>query len=93
MLGVEIFQLRIITDYLFLEFFMSSVVLVVAIVGLTKSNLPADWDPHTAAGNGTDDGEDHAMAAIGQYASNLDTVAVDKSGRGKHKWYNEEICK
>lgn len=73
---------------------MITVVLVVAIVGLTKSALvdPGKWDSYY---NGTDDnngtmqtggGGGHAMAAIGHLAANLDTAAVDKSGRAKAKW-------
>lgn len=67
--------------------------LVVAIVGLTKSALvdPGKWDSYY---NGTDTngtmqtggGGGHAMAAIGHLAANLDTAAVDKSGRAKAKW-------
>lgn len=59
--------------------------MVVAIVGLTgTSSHSSKWYSQF---DGNDTGEDHALAAIGQYANNIDSVAVDKAGRGKHKWY------
>ena len=74
-----------------------------AIVGLaTPSSDPTKWqalreraaNSSLHSNNGTDAvyGEENnapplEMAAIGQYASNRDAVALDKTGQGKPKWY------
>jgi len=79
----------------FLALFL--VIIVVAIVGLaTPSSDPTKWQAllekasnnshHNSNGTYSDLEEDTALAAIGAYASNRDSVAVDKTGQGKPKW-------
>ena len=75
------------------------VIIVVAIVGLaTPSSDPTKWQAllekasnnslqNSNETNSTYGQEDTALAAIGAYASNRDSVALDKTGQGKPKWY------
>ena len=57
------------------------------ITGLTSPSYPGKWQAQLNASdsiNGTQG--DVAMAAIGQYVSNRNTIGVDKTGHIKPKW-------
>lgn len=78
--------------YLIFTFCLCSAVLVIVIItGLTSpASHPDKWQtPYNAseiAGNGTQE-EYLTLGAIGQYASNRNTIGVDKTGQIKTKWY------
>ncbi len=63
------------------------VLVIVIITGLTSPSYSGKWE---TPGNGSDSVNgtegDLAMAAIGQYVSNRNTIGVDKTGHIKPKW-------
>ncbi|KAK4018930.1 uncharacterized protein LOC116917593 [Daphnia magna] len=65
------------------------VLVIVIITGLTSPSHPAKWqasfNSSEIAGNGTQE-EYLMLGAIGQYASNRNTIGVDKTGHIKTKW-------
>lgn len=67
-----------------------AVLVIVIITGLTSPSHPAKWqasfNSSEIAGNGTQE-EYLMLGAIGQYASNRNTIGVDKTGHIKTKWY------
>lgn len=58
---------------------------MVIITALTSPNNPGKWQTSLNSTH-PNDTEEYAMAAIGQYVLNRNSVGVDKTGHVKHKW-------